>query len=309
VRLVLPKVDKLAAVLKSPGTAAVGTGGALAEPSDISLLRRQYFERINASKLAEFDAASFAQKKNMYMLAFAGYLANIAGPEDSLAAAKAATTMSSQTSKWKVMMGRRGKVDDVMPHPGVSSQQREEDEQAKRQMANAAAIVRQTLPAEDVSILGRGPEMEQARLFLRAVLRLPRHESQCSMYSLWAVDSTDVNARYVSAKSYMPFLDASAFERWAEMDTGARCKLIDSGVPHVLEIVQSLEKDGSIENVKAIGQRFAAHATAPKRTVIEMFGNEGGTKYEQANSTEAQLEIYRASLIMQLCWYVAYAAL
>jgi hypothetical protein len=40
-----------------------------------------------------------------------------------------------------------------------------------------------------------------------------------------------------------------------------------------------------------------------------MFGTEGATKYEQANSTEAQLEIYRASLIMQLCWYVAYAAL
>jgi hypothetical protein len=309
VRLVLPKVDKLAAMLKSADTTAAGTGGGLAEPPAISLLRRQYFERINASKLAEFDGGSLAEKKRMYSLAFSSHLANIAGPEDSGAAARAKTKMPSQTSRWKGMIGVRGKADQATPNPWISSQQREEDAQAKRQMANAAAIVRQTLPAEDVSIFGRGPEMEQARLFLRALLRLPRHDSQCSMYSLWVVDSTDANAGAVSVRAYMPFLDGAALANWAEMDSGAKCKLIDGGVPNVLELVQGLEKDGSIENVKAVGQRFAAHGTAPKRTVIEMFGNEGGTRYDQAKSTDTQLEIYRASLIMQLCWFVAYAAL
>jgi Carboxypeptidase regulatory-like domain len=299
VQLILPKVDRLAAMLRAPdapefanGEASPGTGAGRAEDPAISQLRRQYFERINASQLAAFDGAPNAEQKRMYRFAFATYLAGIAGGDASLAEAVTEVAKPSKKPNWRAMVGGRGQADEMLTRTPGTRLHREEDSTAKRQLANAAAIVRQRLPAEDASIFGRGPEMEQARLFLRAVTALPQHQSQCGMYSLWAVDSEDVSQIHNANRSYMPFLDDTGpAARWAELDTASKCKLIDASA------------------LKVIAQRLDPAELGPKHTVLQMFGNDGLAKYEQSKSTDQQLELYRASLIMELCWYAAYTAL
>ena len=47
----------------------------------------------------------------------------------------------------------------------------------------------------------------------------------------------------------------------------------------------------------------------PDRSVLDYFGNAGLEKYAKTRSSDEQLELYRAALIMQLCWYAAYSAL
>jgi hypothetical protein len=310
VRLVIPNVDKLATMLRapsSPGAESDGINGA--EDPAISLLRRQYFERISASQLGEFDAASISQKKNMFMLAFSSYLAGVMVGDAEAPGANGAAPQSSQKAGWRAMMGRRPQLTEDWSRVAGTRIHATEDATAKRQLANAAAIVRQTLPAEDVSIFGRGPEMEQARLFLRAVAALPKSSAQCSMYALWAVDTADSTQGYGSMGAYVPFSDDLGPVRWAELGTAAKCKVLDAGRPKSIESAQKIERDESIDTVRAVAQRIDPTQLGPKHTILQAFGSAGLAKYEQAKSTDAQLELYRAALIMQLCWYAAYLAL
>src|SRR5206468_2928323 len=135
-----------------------------AEDPAISLLRRQYFERIGASQIAEFDAAPIAQKKTMFMLAFSKYLAGIMAGDAEVKKAPTAPSRPSFKDGLRSMAGRRVQAPEDWSRTAGTRLHATEDATAKRQLANAAAIVRQTLPAEDSSIFGRGPEMEQARL-------------------------------------------------------------------------------------------------------------------------------------------------
>jgi hypothetical protein len=77
----------------------------------------------------------------------------------------------------------------------------------------------------------------------------------------------------------------------------------------MLEIARGLEADGSIENVKSVRQRISFHSRGPKWDVLEVFGNDGLARYEGARAVDHKLEIYRASLLMSLCWGVAYAGM
>jgi hypothetical protein len=320
VHVIVPNVDRLATMLQSPPATENGNIGSLhssrgatvakaGEDPEISQLRRQYFERINSSQLAAFDGAPIPEQKRMYKFAFSTYLAGIMAGDASLAGAAAEAAAPAQKRSWRATMGRRAQANESPVQPLETRRHREEDDTAKRQLANAAAIVRQKLPAEDASIFGRGPVMEQARLFLRAVSALPQHQSQCGMYSLWAVDTEDTNGGYTSTRSLAPFLDDAAAARWADLDTASKCKLVDAAAPKAIELARKIESDGSIENVRLVAQRLDPGRLGPKHTILEMFGNDGLAKYEQSKSTDEQLELYRASLIMGLCWYAAYMAL
>jgi hypothetical protein len=316
IRVVLPYVDRLAASMSAAPettvTSAASAGGVPApatpaEPTAIDRLRRSYFERLRGSQIGVFDSAPLAQQKSMYMMAFAGYMAGIM-EGDSAPSTAADDTAKAPKRPWRQIMGFGGVPAQATSQIPAHIPNREEDSRAKRQLANAAAIVQQTLPGEDVSIFGRGPEIDQARLFLSAVSKLPQQHPLCSMFSLYLADTVEATHNLAEAALLARLLGDSTPDYWLDKDTASRCKALDAAVPKFLDLARALERDGSLDNVKSISQRIDINAN-PERTVLENFGNAGRDKYGKVRSQDEQLELYRAGLMMQMCWYVAFMAL
>ena len=172
-------------------------------------------------------------------------------------------------------------------------------------LAQAASVVRDHLP-EGAAGFAQAPEIERARIFLRAVALLPaRHEPGCGMYGLMV---TDMEGRGGSNIGHMTdrLIDDPGVGRWDDLDTRGRCALVDRTAVKELELAKSLESDGSVENLKIVVARMGMGERGPQTTVLEAFGNDGLKHYEQARGVDQKLEVFRAAVIMSLCWGVVY---
>jgi hypothetical protein len=309
IQLKVPNVDPLASLLYVPSEkdpdAAPATvdlppkSTTISEDPAISRQRREYFQRISPRDLAAFEAAPLTEQKKMYSAAVQRYMAEVVsgGPANL-------EQPQSVPPRRRSVIVRRGPAagaDDAAPRVRHA----EQDSVARGRLAYAAAIVRDALSPDDANAFTRAPEIEQARMFLRAVQTL-HHAPGCGMYAFFLADLDEVSPGTHALSAFAGALDEpSAIEQWAALDTRGRCALMDRFSLKMLEIARGLEADGSIENVKSAHQRTGSHVRGPKWDVLEMFGNAGLARYEEARAVDRKLEIYRAALLMTLCWSVA----
>jgi hypothetical protein len=185
-----------------------------------------------------------------------------------------------------------------------------EDAMARKRLSAAADIVRKSLSSQDAEAFSQGSEMDRSAYFLRAVAALPAPAAVCSRFALYMVDADATTEPGGAVGSHLlPLLDDSAVARWSELDAQRRCEVIAGGRESLLKTAQALVQDGSEVQVAAVAKRLGADITAPRRTVIEMFGAVAGSKYDALPSVEQKLHMYKSALLMQLCWGAALFAL
>jgi Carboxypeptidase regulatory-like domain len=316
IQLKIPNVDPLASLLyvapeKEPQPIPVtpnrpAPGSASSEDPAISLQRRAYFAQLNPAQLAAYDTAPLADKKRMYIMAVTARMMGILGGDPA-----AAAQQPESAQRRRSVLGKLGRMSgvhgiEVAPQPTPHA---EEDQMARRRLTQAVAIVRENLPQEDTAGFARAPEIERARVFLRAVAVLPvQHGPGCGMYGLMLTDMEGGGGTSMGPMLNR-FLDDPTAARWEDLDTRGRCALIDRTAVKELEMAKDLESDGSIDSIKSVLARTGASRSGPRWMVLEAFGNEGLEHYERARSVDQKLEVFRAALLMQLCWGVAYTAM
>lgn len=313
IQLKIPNVDPVANMLyvatenePKPAPAIPKLPGVVATTSEdpvISLQRRTYFEQLNPSQLTAFDAAPLAQKKSMYLMALT---VRMMGGTDS---SPAPVQQPQEKSQWRRPMlgglGRKSGVGGIGAAAPLTPHS-EEDQMARRMLTQAASIVRDHLSPEEAVAFAEVPEIERARIFLRAVALLPaRHEPGCGMYAVMLTDMESGGGRSIGHMIDRVIDDPTA-GRWDDLDTLGRCALIDRTAVKEVELAKSLELDGSIDNLKSVAARMGITDRAPRTTVLDVFGNDGLKHYEQARGVDQKLEMFRAAVLMELCWGFVY---
>jgi hypothetical protein len=284
---------------KLPGIVATTS-----EDPAISLLRRRYFEQLNPAQLTAFDAAPLAQKKRMYAMALTVRM--VGGTDPDPTQVQQPPEKKQQRRSILGGLGRMSGVGGIGAAAAPPTPHLEEDQAARRMLTQAASIVRDHLSPEEVAAFAQAAEIERARIFLRAVTLLPaRREPGCGMYGVMVTDMESGGGRSIGHMIDRVIDDPTA-GRWDDLDTLGRCALIDRTAVKELELAKSLGSDGSVENLKNVAARMGITERGPRTTVLDVFGNDGLKHYEQARGVDQKLEVFRAAVLMNLCWGVVY---
>jgi hypothetical protein len=107
----------------------------------------------------------------------------------------------------------------------------------------------------------------------------------------------------------MGFIDDPAVAQWSELDAMRRCEIMSRGKEGLLKMALIVVRDDSEQQVAALAKRLGAGFASPRRIVVEMFGPGGGMKYDALAATDQKFQMYKAALLMQMCWLAAFLAM